>query len=61
MSMSEKKALLVTTTGEPYQPVRLKWTVPSKAYCLQRLKKLECVGLDAETGSRSSTSGSIGT
>jgi hypothetical protein len=49
MSMSEKKTLLVTTTGEPYQPVRLKWTVPSKAYCLQRLKKLECVGLDAET------------
>ncbi len=49
MSMSDKKTLLVTTTGEPYQPVRLKWTVPSKAYCLQRLKKLECVGLDAET------------
>ena len=47
--MSEKKTLLVTTTGEPYQPVRLKWTVPSKAYCLQRFKSLECVGLDAET------------
>jgi hypothetical protein len=49
MSMSEKKMLLVTTTGEPYQPVRLKWSVPSKAYCLQRLKGLACVGLDAET------------
>jgi hypothetical protein len=47
--MSDKKRLLVTTTGEPYQPVRLKWTVPSKAYCLQRLEPLECVGLDAET------------
>lgn len=47
--MSDKKTLLVTTTGEPYQPVRLKWTVPAKAYCLQRLKALECVGLDAET------------
>jgi hypothetical protein len=49
MSMSETKTLLVTTTGEPYQPVRLKWTVPSEAYCLQRLKALKCVGLDAET------------
>ncbi len=49
MSLSEKKTLLVTTTGEPYQPVPLKWVVPSKAYCLQRLKQLGCVGLDAET------------
>lgn len=47
--MSVQKTLLVTSTGEPYQPVRLKWAVPSKAYSLQRLKKLECVGLDAET------------
>jgi hypothetical protein len=49
MSMSEQKTLLVTTTGEPYQPVRLKWAVPSKAYCRTRLEKLECVGLDAGT------------
>lgn len=44
-----KTALLATTTGEPYQPVRLKWTVPTKAYCLKRLEALKCVGLDAET------------
>ena len=48
--VSDKKTtLLVTTTGEPYQPVRLKWTVPTKAHCLQRLEALECVGLNSET------------
>lgn len=47
--MSDKKTLLVTTTGEPYQPARLMWAVPAKAYCLERLKALECVGFDAET------------
>ena len=47
--MSDKKTLLVTGTGEPYQPVRLKWTVPAKAYCHERLKTLECVGIDSDT------------
>lgn len=44
-----KKTLLLTTTGEPYQPVRLKWSVPGKAFCLQRMRTLKCIGLDAET------------
>ncbi len=43
------RTLLVTTTGEPYQPVRLKWAVPSKPFCVSRLEQLECVGVDAET------------
>lgn len=47
--MSAKPTLLVTTTGEPYQPVRLKWTVPGKPYVLERLEALACIGLDAET------------
>ncbi|MFM2153161.1 MAG: hypothetical protein RL199_1596 [Pseudomonadota bacterium] len=41
--------LLLTTTGEPYQPVRLNWTVPGRAYAQNRLETLDCVGLDAET------------
>ncbi len=41
--------LLLTTTGEPYQPVRLKWSVPGKPFCISRLEALECVGVDAET------------
>jgi hypothetical protein len=49
MSVSAQKQLLVTTTGEPYQSVRLRWTVPSKAYCIQRLEALECVGVDGES------------
>ncbi len=44
-----KPTLLLTTTGEPFQPVRLKWSVPSKAYCLPRLRQLRCVAVDAET------------
>jgi hypothetical protein len=41
--------LLLTTTGEPYQPVRLHWTVPGRAYAQKRLETLDCVGLDAES------------
>jgi len=41
--------LLLTTTGEPYQPVRLLWTVPGRAYAQKRLETLDCVGLDAES------------
>lgn len=40
------RTLLLTKTGEPYQPVRLRWTVPSRAYCLKRLRGLQCVGED---------------
>ena len=44
-----KRTLLLTTTGEPYQPVRLRWKVPGRAYCLQRLMALRCVGEDLAT------------
>ena len=43
------RTLLLTTTGEPFQPVRLRWTVPGKAFCITRLGTLECVGVNAET------------
>lgn len=43
------RTILLTSTGEPYQPVRLKWSTPGKAYCLKRLEALECVAQDAKT------------
>ena len=44
------KTLLLTTTGEPYQPVRLKWSVPGKAFCTQRLQALKCIGSTPSLG-----------
>lgn len=44
------RTLLLTTTGEPYQPVRLKWSVPGRAWCRARLRALRCVGDDAVSG-----------
>lgn len=40
------RALLVTTTGEPYQPVRLHYTIPSKAFVTRILSRLGCVAED---------------
>jgi ketosteroid isomerase-like protein len=42
--------LLVTSTKEPYQPVRLTYDVPNSAFVRKRLRGLDCVGEDAETG-----------
>lgn len=36
-------ALLVTTTSEPYQPVRLYYSIPSRAFVLGRIGKLRCM------------------
>ncbi len=36
-------ALLVTTTSEPYQPVRLYYSAPSRAFVLNRIGKLRCM------------------
>jgi hypothetical protein len=43
------RTFLLTSTGEPYQPVRLKWSPPGQGYCLKRLESLECVAQDAKT------------
>lgn len=44
------RALLVTPTGEPYQPVRLTYAVPSIARAKERVAALACVGPDAREG-----------
>jgi hypothetical protein len=36
-------ALLATTTSEPYQPVRLYYSIPSRAFVLGRIGKLRCM------------------
>jgi len=37
---------LRTSTGEPFQPVRLYYDIPSKSYAAKRLKQLRCVVKD---------------
>lgn len=44
------KALLVTSTGEPYQPVRLTYSITGRAEARRGLRKLRCVGEDARDG-----------
>jgi hypothetical protein len=45
---SDDRALLTTTTGEPFQPVRLYYTVPDRSFVTQRLRTLRCVAEDAK-------------
>ncbi len=37
------KRLLATMTQEPFQPVRLTYSIPSAAFALEKLSALECV------------------
>lgn len=39
----EGRQLLATLTNEPFQPVRLYYTIPSKLFVLKKLKRLRCV------------------
>ncbi len=45
-----EKALLVTSTNEPYQPVRLTFAIPSTAVARKALSKLRCVTDDRQGG-----------
>lgn len=45
---ADERALLTTTTGEPFQPVRLYYTVPDRSFVTQRLRTLRCVAEDAK-------------
>jgi hypothetical protein len=42
------RTLLTMTTGEPFQPVRLYYTVPDRSFVTQRLRTLRCVAKDAK-------------
>ena len=37
------KPLLLTTTGDPYQPVRIFYTIPDRTAAIRRLEALECI------------------
>lgn len=43
--MTERR-LLMTTTGEPYQPVRITYAIPGRGYVCARLRKLACMEED---------------
>jgi hypothetical protein len=45
---SDDRTLLTTSTGEPFQPVRLYYTVPDRSFVTQRLRTLRCVAEDAK-------------
>jgi len=36
------RRLLVTMTSEPFQPVRLSYAIPDRAFVTQKLRALEC-------------------
>ncbi len=40
---STERRLLATWTNEPFQPVRLYYAVPSRAFVVKRLRKLKCM------------------
>lgn len=42
-----EKTLLVTSTNEPYQPVRLTYAIPNRALARKGLRKLRCISEDA--------------
>lgn len=48
--MRKDSVLLTTVTGEPVQPVRLYYTIPSKPFVTRKLSQLRCMGEDRERG-----------
>lgn len=48
--MNQARPLLTTVTGEPYQPVRLYYTIPGKSFVTRILSRLHCVEEDREGG-----------
>lgn len=47
--MRKDRMLLATVTGEPYQPVRLYYTIPSKPFVTRIFSQLHCMGEDRES------------
>lgn len=47
---SPDRPLLTTTTGEPYQPVRLSYSVPSKGFVTNVFCRLRCMAEDRDGG-----------
>lgn len=43
MSNKKKKVLLATMTNEPFQPVRLYYTIPDRSFVTEKLSLLECM------------------
>jgi hypothetical protein len=48
MSKRTDRLLLTTTTGEPYQPVRLYYTISAKPFIANILRQLRCMEEDRE-------------
>jgi hypothetical protein len=48
--MRPDRTLLVTSTGEPFQPVRLTYSIPGKAFVTNIFSELGCMAEDRETG-----------
>ncbi|UQA63233.1 hypothetical protein [Polyangium aurulentum] len=48
--MRTDRPLLTTATGEPYQPARLYYTIPSKPFVAQIFSQLRCMEEDREGG-----------
>jgi len=48
--MRQDRRLLATVTGEPFQPVRLYYTIPSKPFVTRKLSQLRCMDEDREGG-----------
>lgn len=46
-----RRPLLTTTTGEPYQPVRLTYSVPNRSQALRRLRRFRCIEIDDKRAS----------
>ncbi|MCU0662669.1 MAG: SEC-C domain-containing protein [Myxococcota bacterium] len=40
---TQKRTLLATMTNEPFQPVRIYYTVPEREFVVRKFKKLECI------------------
>jgi len=40
---TKKRQLLATTTSEPFQPVRLYYSIPDRSFVIKKLQSLECM------------------
>jgi hypothetical protein len=46
----DERFLLATVTGEPFQPIRLYWSIPAKAVVTHAFSALRCMDEDEEAG-----------
>lgn len=49
-AMHERRSILCTVTGEPFQPARIYYSIPSKSFVTKILSRLECMEEDPEGG-----------